>query len=151
VLVVEATKKSGTLITSRFALEYNREVYAIPGSPLDSKSQGTNELLKQGANLALTPKDIIQDLDRFIKKNNTFIFDNNEKFTDNHMKNLPSESELALFRKKLFHSLSYSPIEIDDIIEQLGIPINILNYLLLELELAGKISRLSNNKIYLIS
>jgi DNA processing protein len=151
VLVVEATKKSGTLITTRFALDYNKEVYAIPGSPLDSKSQGTNELLKQGANLALTPKDIIQDLDRFIKKNNTFVSDNNEKFTDNHMKNLPSESELTLFRKKLFNSLSHSPIEIDDIMEQLEIPINILSYLLLELELAGKISRLSNNKIYLIS
>ena len=151
VLVVEATKKSGTLITSRFALDYNREVYAIPGSPLDSKSQGTNELLKQGANLALTPKDIIRDLDRFIKENNAFVYDNNEKFTGNHMKKLPSESELALFREKLFNSLSHSPIEIDDIMEQLEIPINILSYLLLELELAGKISRLSNNKIYLIS
>ena len=151
VLVVEATKKSGTLITSRFALDYNREVYAIPGSPLDSKSQGTNELLKQGANLALTPKDIIRDLDRFIKENNAFVYDNNEKFTGNHMKKLPSESELALFREKLFNSLSHSPIEIDDIVEQLEIPINILSYLLLELELAGKISRLSNNKIYLIS
>ncbi|MFK7761011.1 MAG: DNA-processing protein DprA [Candidatus Midichloriaceae bacterium] len=151
VLVVEATKKSGTLITSRFALDYNREVYAIPGSPLDSKSQGTNELLKQGANLALAPKDIIQDVDRFIKENNAFVYDNNEKFTGNHMKKLPSESELALFRQKLFNSLSHSPIEIDDIVEQLEIPINILSYLLLELELAGKISRLSNNKIYLIS
>lgn len=90
-------------------------------------------------------------MDRFIKENNAFVHDNNEKFTGNHMKKLPSESELALFRQKLFNSLSHSPIEIGDIVEQLEIPINILSYLLLELELAGKISRLSNNKIYLIS
>jgi DNA processing protein len=151
VLVVEATKKSGTLITSKFALEYNREVYAIPGSPLDAKSQGTNALLKQGANLALVPQDIVQDLAKITRKNNTYISDQNDNFTSNYVKNIPSELELGTFRIKLFNSLSYSPIEIDDIAEQLEIPINVVSFLLLELELAGKISRLSNNKVYLIS
>ena len=151
VLVVEATKKSGTLITSKFALEYNREVYAIPGSPLDAKSQGTNALLKQGANLALVPQDIVQDLAKITRKNNTYISDQNDNFTSNYVKNIPSELELGTFRIKLFNSLSHSPIEIDDIAEQLEIPINIVSFLILELELAGKISRLSNNKVYLIS
>jgi DNA processing protein len=151
VLVVEATKKSGTLITSKFALEYNREVYAIPGSPLDAKSQGTNALLKQGANLALVPQDIVQDLAKITRKNNTYISDQNDNFTSNYVKNIPSELELGTFRIKLFNSLSYSPIEIDDIAEQLEIPINVVSFLLLELELAGKISRLSNNKVYLIA
>lgn len=150
-LVVEATKKSGTLITSKFALEYNREVYAIPGSPLDAKSQGTNALLKQGANLALVPQDIVQDLAKITRKNNTYISDQNDNFTSNYVKNIPSELELGTFRIKLFNSLSHSPIEIDDIAEQLEIPINIVSFLILELELAGKISRLSNNKVYLIS
>ena len=150
VLIVEATKKSGTLITSKFALDYNKEVYAIPGSPLDSKAEGTNELLKQGANLALSPSDIIKDLDKVIKENHQFIFDNTTSFKDSSLKSLPSDLELNLYRNKLFNSLSYSPIKVDEIIQQLEIPINILNCLLLELELAGKISRLPNNKICLI-
>lgn len=97
VLIVEATKKSGTLITSKFALDYNKEIYAIPGSPLDSKSQGTNELLKQGANLALSPTDVIRSLDKIIKENNNLIFDNVNNFKDNNLKTLPSDLELNLY------------------------------------------------------
>ncbi|WPX96623.1 Putative DNA-protecting DprA domain protein [Candidatus Bandiella woodruffii] len=73
VLVIEASQKSGTLITTKFALDYNREVYAVPGSPLDPKSQGTNELLKQGANMALSPSDILQDLNRRVKDTTFFL------------------------------------------------------------------------------
>lgn len=72
-LVIEASQKSGTLITTKFALDYNREVYAVPGSPLDPKSQGTNELLKQGANMALSPSDILQDLNRRVKDTTFFL------------------------------------------------------------------------------
>ena len=150
VLIVEATKKSGTLITSKFALDYNKEIFAIPGSPLDSKSQGTNELLKQGANLALYPSDIIKNLGKLIEENNNLIFDNVNNFKNTNLKNLPSDLELNLFRNKLFNSLNHSPVKIDEIINQLEIPVNIFNCLLLELELAGKISRLPNNKICLI-
>ena len=97
-LIVEATKKSGTLITSKFALDYNKEIFAIPGSPLDSKSQGTNELLKQGANLALYPSDIIKNLGKLIEENNNLIFDNVNNFKNTNLKNLPSDLELNLFR-----------------------------------------------------
>jgi DNA processing protein len=148
VLVIEASQKSGTLITSKFALDYNREVYAVPGSPLDSKSQGTNELLKQGANIALSSDDIIQDLNKIVREKTFFAHEKSTTFTESTLRNTPSEAEFGLYRKKLSQSLSHSPILIEDIIEQLEIPVNIVNCLLVELELAGKIQRIAGNRIY---
>ena len=150
VLVVEASRKSGTLITTRFALDYNREVYAVPGSPLDLKSEGTNELLKQGANIALSSHDIIKDLSKIVQKRTSFVSDKSLIFMDNSFKSIPSDAELALYRDKLIQSLSHSPVLIEDIMNQLEVPIKILNCLLIELELAGKICRLAGNKVYLI-
>jgi DNA processing protein len=147
VLVIEASQKSGTLITSKFALDYNREVYAVPGSPLDSKSQGTNELLKQGANIALSSHDILQDLNQIVQEKTFFASDKLMTFTNGPLQSMASDAELELHRSKLTQSLSHSPVLIEDIIEQLGIPMNILNYLLIELELAGKIYRMSGNKV----
>ncbi|MFQ3307347.1 MAG: DNA processing protein [Candidatus Midichloriaceae bacterium] len=151
VLVIEASKKSGTLITSKFALDYNREVYAIPGSPLDNNAQGTNELLKQGANIALTPTDVLQDLNKTKDQKDIFVFDKKDTFSNYHSKKAPSEDDLKSYRDLLKNSLSHSPIFIDDIVAQLEIPINVLSCLLIELELAEKIVRLSGNKIQLIS
>ncbi len=69
---------------------------------------------------------------------------------DNSFKSIPSDAELALYRDKLIQSLSHSPILIEDIMNQLEVPIKILNCLLIELELAGKICRLAGNKVCLI-
>src|SRR5207247_9607632 len=63
VLVVEAARRSGTLITVRFALEQGREVFAVPGSPLDPRAEGTNALLKQGATLVTEAGDVIAVLE----------------------------------------------------------------------------------------
>src|SRR5213082_2356301 len=62
IVIVEAAKRSGSLITARFALEQGREVFAVPGSPLDPRAEGTNGLLKQGATLVTEAADVIEIL-----------------------------------------------------------------------------------------
>lgn len=62
VLVVEAARRSGTLVTARFAGEQGREVFAVPGHPLDPRAEGTNQLLKSGATLATEPRDVLDAL-----------------------------------------------------------------------------------------
>jgi DNA processing protein len=63
VVVVEAARGSGSLITAKFALEQNREVFAVPGSPLDPRAEGTNDLLRQGAKLCANVDDVLSILD----------------------------------------------------------------------------------------
>ena len=63
VVVVEAARGSGSLITARFALEQNRQVFAVPGSPLDPRAEGTNDLLKQGASICTSAEDVLTALE----------------------------------------------------------------------------------------
>ena len=62
VVVVEASRRSGSLITARFANEQGREVFAVPGSPLDARAEGTNDLIRQGATLCTSAEDVISAL-----------------------------------------------------------------------------------------
>src|SRR5208282_1096304 len=61
-VVVEAARGSGSLITARFALDQNRQVFAVPGSPLDPRAEGTNDLLKQGATICTSAEDVVTAL-----------------------------------------------------------------------------------------
>ncbi|KJW02552.1 DNA recombination-mediator A family protein [Rickettsia endosymbiont of Ixodes pacificus] len=70
-MVVEASLKSGSLITAKFALEQNREIFAVSGFPLDPRCQGTNKLIREGAYLVESAEDIVANLpqyEKFIKK-----------------------------------------------------------------------------------
>jgi DNA processing protein len=146
-LIAEATLKSGSLITARFALEQNREVFAIPGFPVDSRYAGNNYLLKNGAILVENSNDILQVLND-IKEPNWL----NDKPIDHYMiaNQHFSEAEIAEVRVIIKNNLSHTPIKIEEIIESNNFPVNIVLTVILELELAGKIIRHPGNYISMI-
>ena len=148
-LVIEASIKSGTLITSKYAIDYNREVMAIPGSPLDQNVQGTNKLIKEGATMVTSPQDVLNSL-RMFDCGNYDIRDNNSDYHYGESKLIPPEDDLKIYRRQLLRVLSYSEMNLNDLIEQSDMPVNIMNFLLLELELAGKLVRKPGDKVQLI-
>ena len=148
VLVMEATPKSGSLITARMAAEQGREVFAIPGSPLDPRARGTNNLIREGAMLVESPSEIIDTLlntyQRSMKEPGQLplSFSSTEE---------PAETELEQYRPKLLSLLSPTPVEIDEIIRLLDIAPSLVMTILLELELAGRVERHFGNRVSLVS
>lgn len=145
-LVVEASPKSGTLITARYALDYNREVFAVPGSPLDPRARGCNQLIKQGATMVESTEDIIEGLSH-ARRYSGFTENPSESFAPA----APGEGELSAIRLKTLEKLGTTPVLIDELIEQCQTTATIMLSLLLELELAGRVKRTSGNKVFLLS
>lgn len=146
VIVIEAALKSGTLITAQYARKQGRIVFAVPGSPLDIRHKGTNKLLKEGAIIVEDYLDVIRALEVGSKNQ---MNDNKDNFLHNEMKT-PSENEVSKYREKVCSLLSSEPTDIQDIIEHADIDVATLNYILLELELAGRISRVYGNKVQML-
>jgi len=154
VVVVEASLKSGSLITAKFALEQNREIFAVPGFPLDPRCQGTNKLIRDGAYLVESADDIVANLpqyENFIKKDNNLFKDFIEK--DANFKTLdtahlkePSQKE----RTAIVELLSAVPINFEYLQKETHLPLPIIYTVILELELAGKVVRHVGNKISLV-
>jgi len=128
-VVVEATRRSGSLITARLAAEQNRDVFAVPGSIQSFKSTGTHTLIKQGAKLVEHAQDIMEELSHMIK---TPV--EKEKPADNKTKRI---SQLSPGEKLVFESLEPYPAHIDDIARKLSIESGRLSSILLQLELKG--------------
>lgn len=147
VLVVEASVKSGSLITGRFALEQNREVFAVPGSPLDPRAEGCNALIKEGALLTESAEDILQVL-----RGQPRILADSRQFGlfDAPPAPEPGEAELANARKIIEQMLGVTPTPIDLLLEQSQISPNVLLTILLEKELAGVLQRHPGNRVSLI-
>ncbi len=153
-LVVEATARSGSLITARLALEQGRDIFAVPGSPLDQRAQGPNRLIKDGANLVESAEDILNILllnnnrriRPFIKPRTQDLFavpiDISEKTAD-----IPQQSSAA---DSLLNLLDFEGVYVDEIIRRSGLDASTLSLLLLELEMDGKIERRAGNKVALI-
>lgn len=147
VLVVEASKNSGSIITARLALEQGREVFAIPGNPTDSRAKGANLLIKDGAILCENVEDIIS----VIKKQPLIVNENtidNFKTPPLNIKNI-NKQEIQEAKNYLLQILSSSPISIDNILQQNKFGYNQLSIAILELELSGKLERHQNNRISL--
>ncbi len=148
-VVVEAAPKSGSLITARFALENNREVFAVPGSPLDPRSKGCNQLIKQGAIMVESASDI---LDGIAHTRRLKLFEiPAAPFTNIPFIASVNEDELAELRRKILDKLSSYAVSIDELIEQCNSSTPAMQTILLELELAGRVKRSAGNKVYLIN
>jgi DNA processing protein len=138
-IVIEAAKRSGSLITARLAMEYNREVFAVPGSIESKKSQGTHALLKQGAGLVETEMDIINELHHFIHiKKNVPPAPLQNKKTPHYTSCKPAGPEILKF-------IGPYPVHIDVLIENSGLDSSQVTSQLLDLELEGTINRHQGN------
>jgi DNA processing protein len=135
VVIVEAAKRSGSLITARMALEQGREVFAVPGSPLDPRSEGTNALLKQGATLVTEAADIIPALRPIMGTPAELSLREPEVSSPRHAE--PEGSE----RARIVSLLGPTPVAIDDLIRLSGCSPAAVRIVLLELELAGRLER----------
>ncbi|MBP3620305.1 MAG: DNA-processing protein DprA [Lachnospiraceae bacterium] len=121
VLVVEAKKKSGSLITADYALEQGKQVYAIPGKLLDSNSEGTNNLIKEGAYLVTSYKDIMFDLTKQEEYKDSDICSEQNSIRASDEKKRVNKNFLAPIEKMVYSCLSLEPTYIDDIIQTIGI------------------------------
>lgn len=143
-VVVEAAVNSGSLITARFALEYNREVFAVPNFPMDPRSIGCNSLLKEGATLVRDAQDVLDSIEE--RK----ILSQSCPFEKNALRNtkIPSH-DLAKTKKVILEVLSLVPITIDELISYIKVSPREALTALLELELAGKIVRMHGQRVCL--
>lgn len=168
VVVVEAARKSGSLITARFALEQGREVFAVPGSPLDPRAHGTNDLIREGATLCgsvehvtavlspllagppfgsvreRAPSDLFAGLwDELEWPGAAAVFDG---FTDGESGSQPpldSRDDAGV----IVGLLGPTPVSMDDLARQSGLPIRVVQRVLSEMEIAGRLERHAGNAV----
>lgn len=134
IVVVEAAKRSGSLITARLALEQNRDVFAVPGSPLDPRAEGGNALIQQGARLITGAEDVV-DVLRVADPARSALFDPHW-LPDSVADEAPVSGDMEV---RLMQALSTTPVEVDELIAATGIGPSAMQMLLLELDLARKI------------
>jgi DNA processing protein len=147
VLVVEAAERSGSLITARFALEQGREVFAVPGSPLDPRCKGTNRLIRDGATLVESVDDILGELKAQLA---TPLAERRKPAFSTAPAPKLNESELQKAREKIMALLSPTPVPVDELIRQCQLSPAIVLTVVLELELAGRIERQPGNTLNLL-
>ncbi|MCZ6863033.1 MAG: DNA-processing protein DprA [Alphaproteobacteria bacterium] len=147
VVIVEAAPRSGSLITARMALEQGREVFAVPGSPLDPRARGANNLIRQGATLTESAKDIVDALADQMRRP---LKEPEEPRFRGEPPSLPGEEALQQGRQKIVQSLSPSPIPVDELIRECQVSAALVAVVLLELELAGRIERHPGGQVSLM-
>lgn len=130
-IVIEAAKRSGSLITARYALEQNREVYAVPGSINNANSSGCNDLIKNGARLLNHPADILDALQCQLSGQQPALLDEFE----------PEQQAIALRLATVLHQIQYEPTSIDTVIQETGLAAAEVSAALLELQLCGRIEQ----------
>ncbi len=146
VLVVEAAFKSGSLITAGRALDQGREVFAVPGSPLDPRSRGANKLIRDGATLTESAGDILEVLEDMVRKP---LAEREAVDYGPEVARAPDQGELDQARSQLIEMLGPTPVHVDELIRETGLSPSAILTAVLELELAGRIERHPGGKLAL--
>jgi DNA processing protein len=145
VIIVEAALRSGSLITARFANEQNREVFAVPGSPLDPRCEGTNKLIKEGANILTSVNDVLDFLNREVTPLQAMLFEREAEPL------LPPDEDADDFtRREVIGLLSINAVDIDDLIREASCQPEAVMAVLLELEVAGRLTRSAGGMVALV-
>lgn len=149
VVVVEAAERSGSLITANYALEQGREIFAVPGSPLDPRAEGTNSLIRDGAHMATRATDIIDVLKDLRTRG---LREPIARHWTGDAVALPANDESTPqgLQLKIMEILSPVPVSMDELIRAVEAPAGEVLTVILELELAGRIERQAGNRVNLI-
>jgi DNA processing protein len=147
VIVIEAARHSGSLITARMALEQGREVFAVPGSPLDPRAQGTNNLIREGAILTETADDVLRGLPSIRSER---MAETEEPSWPRPALPEPGDSELAEVRRMVVEALGPTPVAVDELVRDCQVSLPIMLTILLELELAGRLERQPGQRVSLV-
>jgi DNA processing protein len=152
VIVVEAAQKSGSLITGRMALEQNREVFAVPGSPLDPRTAGTNALIKQGATMVTEAEDVLAVLRPIIGPATAPLRRNGggPDFAMDDDDPVGADAVSPDARARIVALLGPTPVPVDDVIRLSGVASTVVQATLLELELAGRLKRQQGGRVALL-
>ena len=142
-MVVEAAPRSGSLITARLAAESGREVMAVPGSPLDPRAQGCNQLIRDGATLVQNAEDVIEAV------NPLRLRPFRQKELDYAVADVPPDVPNSV-RETVAGLLNGTPVPVDELVRQSALPPAAVQTVLLELELAGRLERHVGGKVSLV-
>jgi DNA processing protein len=141
-VVVEAAPRSGSLITARYAAEFGREVMAVPGSPLDPRAQGCNQLIRDGATLIQVAEDVLEAVSPLRVR--PF----RQRELDYAAPGPPAEADETA-RRTILDLLSATAVHVDELIRQSHLAPSTVHTVLLELELAGRLERHAGGKVSL--
>jgi DNA processing protein len=147
VIVVEATPKSGSLITARLAAEQGREVFAVPGSPLDPRARGCNDLIRNGAVLTESAADVLAALPAAGRPSTKFVGLRQGDLGLPEASEITDDSDVDEARRRLLDLLGPAAVTVDEIVRECQMSPASVQTALLELELAGRIERQSGNRI----
>ncbi|HEV2676819.1 MAG TPA: DNA-processing protein DprA [Aliidongia sp.] len=138
VVVIEAALRSGSLITARFAAEQGREVFAVPGSPLDPRCRGTNDLIRHGATLVESADDVLSAL---LSLGGRGTIEPPRRRSASRPPPETSANQLDEAESSITGLLGPTPVPVDELVRQCHLSPSIIATVLLELELAGRLDR----------
>lgn len=149
VVVVEAAPRSGSLITARLALEAGRELFAVPGSPLDPRCRGSNDLIRQGAHLTESIADVLEHLPEAPRAFRLFepplAWPGGDQAGETAPEPPPAEGEAA----QVLELLGAAPTAVDEVMRRCHLSPSAVQAILLDLELAGRVEMLPGNRVAL--